>query len=332
MNFGVLSTAGIARKAFLPAVDASDHETVAIASRSEGRADAVAEEYGIEHVYEGYDRLLEDAPIDAVYIPLPNALHAEWTKAAADAGIDVLCEKPLAVDTVEARDVVDYCEQRDVTLMEGFMYLYHPRTRRALEIADDHFGTIRSVTASFKFSLTGRPDDIRLSPDLDGGSLMDVGCYPVSVARQFLGEPARVYAHADDSRDAGVDTELAAVLEYASGASARIASGFDTQKVQYYRVEAENGWLEVRDAFDVPGGEPLELEYEVDGRHALETFEPVDQYRLEVEHFADCVENGATPRTDGSEAIANMAVLDAISQSAASGGAVDIGAAVDVEY
>lgn len=332
MDFGVLSTAGIAQKAFLPAVELSDHETVAIASRSEERAAALADEYDIDHVYDGYSSLLEDAPIDAVYIPLPNGLHAEWTKAAADAGVDVLCEKPLAIDTVEAREVVDYCEQRDVTLMEGFMYLYHPRTRRALEIADEQFGTIRSVTASFKFSLTGRPDDIRLSPDLHGGSLMDVGCYPVSVARQFLGEPARVYAHADDSRDAGVDTEFVGILEYASGASARIASGFDTQKTQYYRVEAENGWLEVRNAFDVPGGEPLELEYEVDGRHALETFEPVDQYRLEVEHFADCVENGQTPRTDGSEAIANMAVLDGLAQSADAGTAVDIGTAVDVDY
>ncbi|AHF99593.1 glucose-fructose oxidoreductase [Halostagnicola larsenii XH-48] len=332
MDFGVLSTAGIAQKAFLPAVESSDHETVAIASRSEDRAAVVADEYDIEHVYDGYGSLLEDAPIDAVYIPLPNGLHAEWTKAAADAGVDILCEKPLAVDTVEAREVVDYCEQRDVTLMEGFMYLYHPRTQRALEIADEQFGTIRSVTASFKFSLRGRPNDIRLSPDLYGGSLMDVGCYPVSVVRQFLGEPSRVYAHADDSRDAGVDTELAGILEYASGASARIASGFDTQKTQSYRVEAENGWLEVRDAFDVPSGEPLELEYAIDGRRVVETFEPVDQYRLEVEHFADCVENGEAPRTDGSEAISNMAVLDALAQSADAGTAVDIGAAVDVEY
>ncbi len=332
MDFGVLSTAGIAQKAFLPAAESGEHDVVAIASRSQERAQALADEYEIEHVYDGYGQLLEDAPIDAVYIPLPNALHAEWTKAAADAGVDVLCEKPLAVDTREARELVEYCEQRDVTLMEGYMYQYHPRTERALEIADEHFDTIRSVTSSFKFSLTGRPDDIRLSPELDGGSLMDVGCYPVSVARQFLGEPSRAYAHTDDSRDSGVDTELAGILEYASGASARIASGFDTQKVQYYRVEAGNGWLEVRNAFDVPTDEPLELEYQVDGRHAVETFDPVDQYRLEIDHFVSCVENGETPRTDGTEAVANMAVMDALYQSADDGTPVDIGAAVDVDY
>ncbi|WP_339105231.1 Gfo/Idh/MocA family oxidoreductase [Haloterrigena salinisoli] len=316
MDFGVLSTAGIARKSFLPALEATEHEVTAVASRDGERARTFADDHGIDESYEGYEDLIADANIDAVYIPLPNGLHAQWTERAADAGLDVLCEKPLTVDAGEAREVVEHCEDRGVTLMEGFMYRYHPRTERAIELARDELEDVRSVTAAFKFPLFDRPDDVRLSPDLAGGSLMDVGCYPVSLVRQILGEPERAYAHADDSRGAGVDTELAGILEYDDGSSARVASGFDTQKVQRYRVEAANGWLEVRDAFDAPTDEPLDLEYRIDGRHGVETFDPTDQFRLEIEEFASSVEDDRPPRTDGEEAIANMRVIDALAESA----------------
>lgn len=153
---------------------------------------------------------------------------------------------------------------------------------------------------------------------------MDVGCYAVSVARGFLGDPDRAYAHAHDSRGAGVDTDLAGVLAYDDGAAARVASGFDTQPIQRYRVEAENGWLEVDGAFNPPGDDPLELEYRLDGRHVVETFDPVDQFRLEVEAVASSVEAGRPPRTDGEEAIANMRAVDALAQSADRGEPVPV--------
>ena len=324
MEYGVLSTAGIARTAVLPAIAASEHQVGAIASRSHERAAAVAEECSIPRHYGSYEALLDDSGIDAVYIPLPNGLHAEWIRRAADADLDVLCEKPLTVDAEEARAITAYCRQRDCTLMEAFMYRYHPRTERAIELARNRLTDIRSVSASFKFPLYGDPDDIRLDPALAGGSLMDVGCYAVSAARQFLGEPDRVYAHTDDSRATGVDTELAGVLEYDDGSSARVASGFDTPKVQRYRVEATNGWIEVPDAFDVPTGETLELRYEIDGARHTERFDPVDQYRLEIEHFAGCVDTGSRPRTDGEEAIANMRVIDGLVESASRDTPVDI--------
>jgi predicted dehydrogenase len=322
MDFGVLSTAGIAQKAFLPGIEASNHDATAIASRNAADARAVAAEYGIEASYGGYDELIANADVDAVYIPLPNGLHAEWTKRAADAGLDVLCEKPLAVDAAEARDVVDHCADQDVTLMEAFMYRYHPRTERAFDLARDELEDVRSVTATFKFRLD-RTEDIRLSPELAGGSLMDVGCYPVSVVRQVLGEPERAYASAADTREAGVDTELTGILEYADGATGRVSSSFDTQTVQRYRIEGTNGWIQVENAFDVPDGR-LELEYRIDGRGGVETFDPVDQFRLEIDHFADCVAADRTPRTDGEEAIANMRVLDALSESAERGRHVEI--------
>lgn len=323
MEFGVLSTASIARKAFLPAVGASEHAVGAIASRDTANARGVAEEYSIPRHYGSYEALFEDEGIDAVYVPLPNGLHAEWTRKAADAGLDVLCEKPLAADAAEARAVVEHCRDRGVTLMEGFMYRYHPRTERAVELAQEELEGVHSVSATFKFPLADE-GDVRLSPELAGGSLMDVGCYAVSVARLFLGEPETAFATAHDSRNAGVDTDLAGVLDFGGGSSARVASGFDSQLVQRYRVEGENGWIEVEDAFDAPTVEPTELAYRVDGREGVETFDPVDQFRLEAEAFVSAAESGDPPRTDGEEAIATMDVIDALVESARRGDVVTL--------
>ena len=325
LTFGVLGTAGIARDAVVPAIAASDHAVGAVASRDGDRAAAFAEAASIPRSYGSYETLLSDDELDAVYVPLPNGLHAEWTARAADAGLHVLSEKPLAADAAEAREVADHCEDRGVTLMEGFMYRYHPRTERVLDLVERALDDVRTVTSTFRFPLYDRPDDVRLDPELAGGSLMDVGCYPVSLVRAVLGEPDRAYAHANDTRDAGVDTELAGVLEYDDGRSARVASGFDTQLVQRYRIDATNGWIEVERAFDAPTDEPVELTYEIDGRRGVETFDPVDQYRLQVEQFADCVADDADPLTDGEEAVANMRVIDALAESGAGGdGAVDV--------
>jgi predicted dehydrogenase len=324
LEFGVLGTAGIADTAVVPAIAASDHAVGAVASRDADRAAAFAARHSIPRSYDSYEALLDDDALDAVYVPLPNGLHAEWTKRAADAGLDVLCEKPLAADAAETRDVVDHCERRGVTLMEAFMYRYHPRTERAVELAATALDDVRTVTATFRFPLYDRPNDVRLDPELAGGSLMDVGCYPVSLARAVLGVPDRAYAHAGDTRDAGVDTELAGVLAYDDGRSARVASGFDTRHVERYRVDATNGWVEVENAFDAPADERLELRYEVDGRNGVETFPAVDQYRLQVEHFADRVAADETPLTDGAAAVENMRVLDALAESAATDAPVDL--------
>ncbi|WP_135827221.1 Gfo/Idh/MocA family protein [Halorussus ruber] len=323
MNFGILSTANIGRAAVVPAIEATDHELLAVASRDGERAEEFADEFGIPRAYGTYGELLADEDLDAVYNPLPNALHAEWTRRAADAGLHVLCEKPLAVDAEEACGLGDYCTERGVTLMEAFMYRYHPRTERAAEIAHEELGEIRSVKSTFQFPMDD-PENVRLDPDLAGGSLMDVGCYAVNAARLFLGEPDRAYATTHDAGDHGVDTKLAGLLEYEGGATAEVSCGFETTDTQCYRVEAEDGWLEAREAF-VPRGEGgVELEYEVEGRRAVEAFEPTDQYRLEVEHFAECIESGDAPRTDADEAVRNMAVIDALYESAEEGDVVSI--------
>jgi len=307
MNIGVISTANIGRKRVIPAIAQTEATTLAIASRDSDRAQAAAAEHDIPRAYGSYEALLDDEDLDAVYNPLPNALHAEWTKRAADAGLDVLCEKPLGVDATEAREMTEYCDRQGVTLMEAFMYQYHPRTERALAVAEQ-LGEIRHVDAAFHFALPDR-EDIRLDPELAGGSLMDVGCYAVTAARLFLGEPVQAYATATDRRDCGVETSLTGTLAFGGGATAAISSGFDAS-IHRYTVIGSEGRLTVDEAF-VPDGE-TELRYTTDGRQVTERFDPVDQYRLEVEAFLDAVERGESPRTDGHDAAKTMAVIDAL--------------------
>ena len=324
MEFGILSTAGIGLESVIPAIQASEHTVKAIASRDSERARTVTEDLGIERSYGSYDALLADEDIDAVYNPLPNSHHAEWTRAAADAGLHILCEKPLTPDAETARAVFEHCEERGVTLMEAFMYHFHPRTERAREIVSEELGAVRHIESTFTFRMGDRTDDIRLAPDLAGGALMDVGCYAVSATRGFLGEPNRAYARAADTYDAGVDSQLAGMLEYDGGVTAHVTGGFDTPLTNGYRVLAEDGWLRARDAFSVDPDQSVSLTYQVDGEKHTETFGGVDQYRLQVEGFADAVERGETPRVDRAETVNNMAAIDALAEAAEHGTPVPV--------
>lgn len=324
MEFGVLSTAAIGREDVIPAIQASDHTVGAIASRDADRARSVADDLGTERSYGDYEALLADDGIDAVYNPLPNGLHAEWTRRAADHDLHVLCEKPVTPDADEARALFDYCAERDVTLMEAFMHHFHPRTERVREIVDEELGAVRHVEATFTFEMGDDADDIRLDPDLAGGALMDVGCYAVSATRAILGEPNRVFAHAADTYDAGVDSQLSGLLTYDDGVTAQITGGFDTPLTHWYRVLAEDGWVEVPEAFDVAPDQNLSITYQVGGEEHTETFEGVDHYRLQVEGFAEAVVAGETPRVDRAESVNNMAVIDALYESAETGAPADV--------
>jgi len=322
MRFGVLGTADIARTKLAPAILNSGHEVTAVASRDPDRAAAFASDLGIPESYGSYEGVL-DADVDAVYNPLPNALHGEWIRRAADAGLPTLCEKPLALDPAEAAALFDYCEDAGVTLMEAFMYGLHPRTMRAREVVRTELGPLRSAEATFTFPLAG--GGFRLSPELGGGALLDLGGYAVSAVRNFLGEPDAVTAHTIDARDSGVDTDVRATLEY-PGAHAAVRGGFDTPRHERYRVDAENGYLEATRAFsEGTAGKPPAIEYGIDGREVVETFPPTDHYRLEVEAFVDAVESGAPPVIDREETVANLRVLDAIRERADRGERIAVG-------
>ncbi|MFC7157225.1 Gfo/Idh/MocA family protein [Halomarina halobia] len=315
MDFGVLGTATIARQRFIPAVADTDHAVRAIASRTEERAAAVAAEHDVPHAYGSYDALLRDEVVDAVYVPLPNSEHARWIRRAADQGLHALCEKPLGVTAEEARDVGAYCAERDVTLMEALMYRYAPRTERVIELVGEELGEIRSATATFHSELRGLPTGIRFDPALGGGSLLDVGVYAVDAVRLSLGTPDRVYAHAMDSHDTGVDTQATALFEYDANATATVSSSFDTAESQYYHVIGTDGWVTAEPAFSSPDAN-TSIDYERAGRRITETFPPHNPYRREVEHFVSCIEEGRTPRTNATEAARTLAILDAIRESA----------------
>jgi predicted dehydrogenase len=287
----VLGAAGIAINAVLPAIAKSNNgSVVAIASRDPHRARRVAADYPVAQVAESYEALLADRRVDAVYIPLVNNVHREWTLRALAAGKHVLCEKPLAMNAVEAEEMAVAAQSSGKHLMEAFMYRFHPRTRRFVEALRDP----QYVHASFGFTLT-RIGDYRFQPELGGGALLDVGCYTVSVTRWVLGEPSIVFAR---SRVDGVDMTTSALLQFDGGRTAAIFSSFEAPEVQEITVVTPGGVQRLEQPFN--------------------SREEVDEYQLMVESFGESVLHDRPVAIPLSESIANMKVLDAIKEAAES--------------
>ena len=326
VRWGVLSTANIGRAAVNPAIQASSNGTlVAAASRDAARAGAFAAEHGIPSAFGSYEALLERDDIDAVYIPLPNSLHREWTIRAAQAGKHVLCEKPLAMDAAECEEMAAAADDAGVTLMEAFMYRFHPRTERVLEmLRDGRVGRVGAVRSAFTFRLRDQTN-IRLDPDLGGGALMDVGCYCVNVSRTLVGEePVEVQAAAHWT-ERGVDESMAGILRFPGGATAHFDCALTLERSEAYEVAGTDGQLRVPAAF-LPGTDDAEI-IETRGREgeSIHTIAGVDEYRLMVEHFADCVLHDREPRYGVADAVANMRVITALYRSARSGRPVEVG-------
>ena len=218
LRWGVISTSNIGRAAVNPAIQASNNgELMAVASRDGERAREFAEKWDIPAHYGSYEALLDDDSLDAVYIPLPNSMHREWTVRAAEKGKRVLCEKPLALNEAECGEMRAAADANGVKLMEAFMYRFHPRIQRVVEmVRAGAVGDLKVITSAFTFRLKN-PDNIRLDPDLGGGSLMDVGCYCVNVSRTIAGaEPVEVQAVAHQSAS-GVDEQMAGTLRFEDG-------------------------------------------------------------------------------------------------------------------
>ena len=240
--------------------------------------------------------------LDAVYIPLPNSLHREWTIRTAEAGKHILCEKPLALNASECDTMQAAADANGVKLMEAFMYRFHPRTERVVEmVRAGAVGDLKMITSAFTFRLRN-PDNIRLDPELGGGSLMDVGCYCVNVSRTIAGEePVEVQAVAHQSAS-GVDEQMAGTLRFESGLLAQFDCSLTMERRESYVVAGTDGYLTVPAAF-LPGTDDAMIE-EVRGRgerteHAVPGD---DECRLMVEHFADCVLNDRALRYTAEEA------------------------------
>ncbi len=317
IRWGVISTANIGRAAVIPAIRTSRNgELVAVASRDAAKADAFAAKLGIPKAYSSYEALLEAKDIDAVYIPLPNSLHREWTLKAAERGKHILCEKPLGLTAQECLDMEAAADRNQVQLMEAFMYRFHPRTERVLEmVRAGRLGELRMIHSAFTFRLT-RPDNIRLKPELGGGSLMDVGCYCVNISRMAAGaEPVEVQALARWS-PSGVDEQMVGTLRFADGLLAQFDCALTLERREVYELAGTDAFLAVPAAF-LPGAEDVVIQ-EARSRGSLEqhVIHGADEYRLMAEHFADCILEDRPPRYPASEAAANMRVIEALHQSA----------------
>lgn len=324
LRWGVLSTANIGRAAVIPALKAAaGAEVVAVASRDLDRAERFATDHEIPTAYGDYDTLLADPGIDAVYIPLPNRLHAEWTVRAAEAGKHILCEKPLAMDAAECELMEAAADAAGVVLMEAFMYRFHPRTRRVLELLQaGAVGEVRSIRSAFTFRLRNS-DNIRLSAELGGGALMDVGCYCVNVSRTLAGsEPVAAQASArwtGNSPLKGVDDELTGVLHFPGGVTAHFDCALTQERWEFYEVAGTDGVLRVDSAY-LPGTGDVSAVVHRGRKREEYTVPGDDQYRLMVEHFGACVRDGSTPRWPVAEAAANMRAMSALYRSARGGG------------
>jgi D-xylose 1-dehydrogenase (NADP+, D-xylono-1,5-lactone-forming) len=321
VSWGVLSTANIGRAAVIPAIQASKNGTVsAIASRDPARARDFAAANAVDRSYGSYEALLDDEDVDAVYIPLPNSLHREWTLRAAAAGKHVLCEKPLGLSAAECVEMEQAARENGVLLMEAFMYRFHPRTDKVRELVrGGAIGPLRVIQSSFSFRLRNE-DNIRMTPELGGGSLMDVGCYCVNVSRTLAdAEPVEVQAFASWA-STGVDDEMAGTLRFENGLFAQFDCALTLERRESYVAAGPDGHLSVASAF-LPGTGETTIE-ELHGRAGTthHSIPGADEYRLMVEHFAESVLEGRPVRYPPAEAGANLRVIEALYRSARNDG------------
>ncbi len=324
VRWGILGTASIA-ESFAEGIKLSCNSVLAaVASRDFSRSSSWAERFGAPLAFGSYDALLGSGEVDAVYIPLPNALHAEWTIRAMEAGLPVLCEKPFTATAAEAREVLRARERTGVIVAEGFMYRFHPLyARLKAMLASRAIGDVVSMQSTFSF-FNDDPKSVVASAELCGGALLDVGCYPVNLSRLVAGcDPVRASAM---MRGRAVDDTLIGMLEFPNGVLAQIECSVEC----FERVRAEivgtKGSILIESPWN-PGDERAEFVVRTEGGTARIETPGGNRFMLEAEDFADAVLTGRALRWPIEDAVNNMAVLDALIASARNlgGAAVAVG-------
>ena len=319
VRWGVIGCADIAVRKVIPAMSGSDLSHVtAIASRSAERARATADSLGIPKSYGSYEELLGDQEIEAVYIPLPNHLHPEWTIAAAKAGKHVLCEKPLATSSEVAAEMIDAADRSGVKLMEAFMYRLHPlwvEVRRL--ISEGAVGELRAVHSFFSY-FNNDPADIRNQVDAGGGSLFDIGCYPVNVARMlFDSEPTDVMASIRRDPDFGTDILTSVVLDF-DGRHAVFTCSTQLEHDQRVHIYGTEGRLLVEIPFNIPPDRPTRVlavsggNPPVDPNVVVHQVAAADQYRVQADAFSLAIRDDTPVPTPPQDAVANIEVMERI--------------------
>jgi predicted dehydrogenase len=325
LRWGILGVAKINDR-LLPAFSRANHtELRAIASRSLDKAKTAAKAASIPMAYGSYDELLDDPAIDAIYNPLPNTLHAEWTRKAAERGKHVLCEKPLCPTAAEAQKLVEECRARRIKLMDGFMWPHHPRTARLRKFLDEGgIGDVQRVAGTFTFPMRPLdPNNIRLRPEMAGGSLLDVGCYPVYGIRWAFGaEPVRVSATA--RYEYGVDVAMEGLLRLADGRTAAFDCGFTLPFRSWLEITGTTGAVLVPEMW-VPSRRAT-FEIRRDGRRDVEevVVEGHDQIQHMLENFARYIHENKEVQPSPLEAVKTLKVLDALGQAGREKREVDV--------
>jgi D-xylose 1-dehydrogenase (NADP+, D-xylono-1,5-lactone-forming) len=317
VKWGLLSTALINEAILGGAAESQDVDVIAVASRDEERARSYAQEHGLERSYGSYEGLLADPDVDAVYISLPNSLHVEWTLRALEAGKHVLVEKPFSRHPVEVEQAFDAAEAAGLVLSEGFMWRHHPQTKRLVELIDSGLaGRVRIVRTAFAFDLATErgTGDTRFDPALDGGAMMDVGCYCISGLRLVAGEPERARGE-QVVGPSGVDVVFTGALAFADGVVGHFDCGFVVPRRGGLEVVGEEATILVRDPFTPktpgievhrPGAEPEQI-----------PVEPANSYRLELENVSAAIRGEARLLLGREDAIGQARTIDELYRSAA---------------
>ncbi|HEV2785727.1 MAG TPA: Gfo/Idh/MocA family oxidoreductase [Solirubrobacteraceae bacterium] len=320
--WGVLSTARIAGRLVGGARTSDGAEVVAVASRNDASAQRFAEAHGIPRAHGSYEALLADPDVEAVYIPLPNSMHVEWTLRALEAGKHVLCEKPMDRRPEQVERAFDFAAQRGLVLSEAFMWRHNPQTAALRDLLEERaIGDVRLVRASFSFMLVRDPD-VRLDPALDGGALMDVGCYCVSGVRLVAGrDPLSVSAEVATG-PTGVDMRLTGLLRFDDDVLAVIDCGLDLPSRSELEICGTQGRIVIGDPWHCI--EPrIVLERGYDREVIM--IPAADSYALELTDMAVAIRDGREPLLGRADALGQARTIDALYRSAAAGHAVPVG-------
>ena len=320
IRWGIIGCAGIAKRSVIPGIQQSETgEVAAIASRGLDKAKQTAQQLDIPIAYGSYEALLTDPTIEAVYIPLPNHLHKEWAIRAAEAGKHVLCEKPLAISADEAQEMVEACENAGVVFAEAFMYRYHPRYTTICDIVKSgEIGELRGIHSTFTFNNSKDMSNVRYQQEWGGGSLYDVGVYPISAARMLLNEEpqaATVHALFSEEHD-HVDMMASGILEFNRGVALTFDCGMWADFRNTLEVLGTEGRIEVPSAFVVNQDERDNFfVYTKDGRREVEV-PRLNQYSLQADALGRSIRNGEPLPFPATDAVLNMKVLNACLTSA----------------
>jgi len=323
LRWGLLSTARINRAVLLPLRTSDRNELTAVASRDLERAQQYANEKNIPRVFGSYEEMLADPDIDVIYNPLPNNMHPEWTVKAAQAGKHVLCEKPLA-NTVEEVDMINEAAQKaGVVVMEAFMYRHHPQTLKVKELVDGGaIGKLQLIRGSFTFAISNE-DDVRLNASLGGGSIWDIGCYPISYARLIAGaEPVEVFGWQLTGQRSGVDETFAGQMRFPNDVFAQFDSGFRTPRRSHIELVGTEGTIEVPQPFQPYSHEKIIIRN--GDKEQIVEIPGEDLYLGEVENMADAVLDGKPIRMSLTDSRNNVATIQALLRSAQAGKPINL--------